>query len=83
MADCYDCVHSEFKGHTLKCKRKGTDVGDRASVCSSFVGTDTNVCEDCDYYEFGVFSRWNDHGKCKLTGKKRRDDDVACENFYR
>ena len=83
MADCYDCVHARVKGDKLKCSRKGIDVSDRETVCSQFASDDTNVCEDCDFYEFGAFSRWNDHGTCTLTGKKRRDDDVACSNFTR
>lgn len=83
MADCYDCVHSKIKGNALKCSKKGTDVRDRTSICSSFADSDTNTCDECEYYEFGAFSKWNDHGKCNLTGKKRRDDDVACENFYK
>ena len=82
MTDCYDCVHSKMKGSKLWCTRKSADVGERNSVCSNFADSDnTKVCEDCDYYEFGAFSRWNDHGKCKLTGRKRRDSDVACSNF--
>ena len=37
--------------------------------------------EPCDYYQFGVFSRWNSNGKCTLTGKSKRDNDVACSYF--
>lgn len=84
MINCYDCVHSSVKGNgILKCSRKGTDVSDRENICSRFANTDnTHTCDECEYYEFGAFSKWNDHGKCNLTGKKHRDDDVACSSFY-
>ena len=81
MADCWDCMYSVMKGQVLKCKRKGTDVSERSSICSNFADSNAKCCDDCEYYEFGIFSRWNDHGKCKLTGQGRRDDDVACSRF--
>lgn len=83
MADCFDCVHSISKGQCiLKCTRTGENVYDREHTCSKFANSDTtNVCEDCDYYEFGAFSRWNPNGKCKLTGKSKKQDDVACSSF--
>lgn len=79
---CFDCVHSEVKRNRLMCNRTGNDVEDRSNVCSKFAGLDTKLCEDCEYFEFGMFSRWNDHGKCKLTGRARRNGDVACGSFY-
>ena len=81
MADCWDCMYSVMKGQILKCKRKGTDVSERSSICSNFADSNAKCCDDCEYYEFGIFSRWNDHGKCKLTGQGRWDDDVACSRF--
>lgn len=38
-------------------------------------------CEDCEYYKFGAFSRWNDHGKCELRDIPRKDSDKACARF--
>ena len=33
-------------------------VENREIVCSMFADSDNiNVCEDCEYYKFGVFSR--------------------------
>ena len=75
--DCYDCVHSNVKRGRLVCSRSDQVVEDRVSICSNFADSSSKTCDDCDYYEFGVFSRWNDHGRCKLTGKSRRDDDVV------
>lgn len=80
--DCYDCVHSEVKGSKVKCSYNGQDISERNHICSKFADQETTrVCEDCDYYQFGVFSRWNSNGKCTLTGKSKRDNDVACSYF--
>lgn len=82
MADCYDCIHAQVKGTKIKCSYTGEDVKDRDRICSKFANEkETNICEDCDYYEFGAFSKWNSNGKCSLTGQRKRDDDIACAYF--
>ena len=80
--DCYDCIYTDVKGSKVKCRFTGENVFDRDDICSRFADSETtNICEDCDYYEFGVFSKFNDHGKCGLTGERRRDNDIACARF--
>lgn len=82
MADCYECVHSKVSNGGLRCTQMSGDVSERRNVCSKFAdSSNTKLCEDCDYYQFGAFSRFNDNGKCTLTGERRRDDDVACWRF--
>lgn len=84
MADCFDCVHSQVKGGSLKCSRTGDVVSEKEQVCIQFADSKkTSVCEDCANYSFGIFSRWNCKGKCKLTGESRKSDDEACMLFYR
>lgn len=43
MADCWDCMYSVMKGQVLKCKRKGTDVSERSSICSNFADSNANA----------------------------------------
>ena len=83
MSSCFDCINAQVKRDRLICNRSGKDVENRSSVCSKFADTSCNTCDDCEYYQFGAFSKWNDHGKCKRTGKSRRDTDVACAFFTR
>lgn len=80
--DCSDCAHSKLSGKELRCSFITGDVSQRRNVCSKFTDSSTTkLCEDCEHYQFGAFSRWNDHGKCKLTGERKKDDDVACWHF--
>lgn len=82
MVNCYDCVHSSVKGDELRCTKRSGDVSDRSNICDEFAdASEYKCCEDCEHYESGAFSRWNDHGKCTLKGIRRRNDDVACSSF--
>lgn len=85
--ECGDCYFSQSKecGNEwgwgcAKKHNKRISLDDPA--CADFLSSDKKTCDDCEYFEYGAFSRWNTSGSCSLKGVKRDKTDRACSSFF-